>query len=80
MADVKTWPLWLRKLITDFIETGVVALLALSVALPSDRDSLVFFLGVLGAAIGGALLSAARRAIPSFILWVKDIFNVTSTT
>jgi predicted Co/Zn/Cd cation transporter (cation efflux family) len=71
-------PLWVRKFITDFVETGLAALFALTFVIPTTLDGGREVLLLVGAAIAGALVSAARRAIPAFIVWLNEKLGTTS--
>ena len=67
-----TWPLWLRHFITDFVETGLAALFAVTFIIPMNMDQAKEVALLLGAAVAGALVSALRRALPEFIIWLKE--------
>ena len=68
---MQSLPLWVRKFFVDAIETGIAAIFAVQFVLPQDEDEAVRVLAILAAAIGSALVSAARRAIPGFLEWLN---------
>lgn len=65
-------PLFFRKFLVDVIETGLAALLAVTFVVPTNADQAKEVALVIGAAVAGALISAVRRAVPEFIVWLKD--------
>lgn len=65
-------PLWVRKAIVDFVETGLAAIFALTIAFPQTWDDAKGIAVVVGAAMLGALIAALRRAIPGFLLWLNE--------
>lgn len=69
-------PLFARKFIIDFIETGIAAVLVLQLVVPADVEQAKEVAVVVGAAILGALVSAVRRAAPGFIEWVRGKLEV----
>lgn len=69
-------PVWFRKFLVDFIETGIGAILALQLALPANTDAAVRLAAVLGGAVFGALVSAFRRAVPGLVAWLRDVLAV----
>lgn len=71
-------PLFARKFITDFAETALAAVFALSLALPSTPGDLKAIGYAIGVGILGAAISAARRAIPGFLLWLNTQLGVPS--
>ena len=64
-------PLFVRKLIVDFIETGLAALLALTFVVPATIEQSKGVALLVGAAVAGALIAAVRRAVPEFLVWLK---------
>jgi branched-subunit amino acid transport protein len=74
---VNTLPLWVRKFLTDFIETGIAAIFAIQIVLPQDEEQAVRVLAIFAGAVGGALISAARRALPGFYAWVREKLQTT---
>ena len=71
-------PLFIRKFIVDFVETGIAAIFALSIAFPTDVASARQMVVVVGFALVGAAVSAARRAYPPFIEWLKTKLGVVA--
>jgi hypothetical protein len=65
-----TLPLWFRKFLVDAVETGLAALFALTFVVPTTVAEGREVLLLVGAAIAGALISAARRAVPAFLAWL----------
>ena len=63
-------PLFIRKFIVDFVETGLAAIFALSLAFPTDIASVKQMGIVIGLALLGAAVSAIRRAAPEFLIWL----------
>jgi hypothetical protein len=64
-------PLFVRKLIVDFVETGLAALLALTFVIPATLEQGKGVALLVGAAIAGALIAAVRRAVPEFLVWLR---------
>ena len=69
-------PLFVRKLIVDFVETGLAALLALTFVMPASADQAKEVATLIFAAVAGALIAAVRRAAPEFILWLRERLGV----
>ena len=67
------WPLFFRVFILDFAETALGLIFALNLVLPGDVDSAKIQAIVLTSAIAAAIVSAARRAIPGFVAWLKGV-------
>lgn len=65
-------PLWARKAIVDFIETGLAALFALNFVLPANIEEGKAVAALFLTAIAGAAIAAARRAIPGFLAWLNE--------
>ncbi len=65
-------PLWLRKFVVDFVETGLAAVFALTIVIPGNLSDAKAQALLIGAALAGALIAAARRAIPGFLGWLND--------
>ena len=65
-------PTWVSKVVVDFVETGIAAVLAVTFVIPTNLDQAKEVAVVVGAALAGALVSAARRAAPDFIVWFKS--------
>lgn len=67
-------PLFARKFVIDAVETGAAALVVLSLPIvqrlpdwqPIDRDALGHAAVI---ALAGAVVSAARRALPAALAW-----------
>lgn len=70
-------PLWLRKAAVDFVETGLAAIFALTIAFPQNADQAREVAILVGAAVAGALISALRRAIPGFLAWLNEKLGTT---
>jgi hypothetical protein len=64
-------PLWVRKFVVDFVETGLAVLLALNLVVPGSLDEAKAEAAIVGSAILSALISAARRTAPDFIAWLR---------
>lgn len=75
---LKKLPLFVRKFIVDFFGTAIPVLFLLNFA-GATNDPRAFLLTA-GAAIGTALLSAARRVFPAFIAWLDVQLNVSEDT
>jgi hypothetical protein len=65
-------PLWLRKFVVDFVETGIALIFGLTLIFPSTSSEAQQIAVVVGGAVLSALVSAARRAIPGFIVWLNE--------
>ncbi len=65
-------PEFVKKAIVDFAETGLAAVFALSVVLPSSVEDAKKVAVAIGVALLGAAVSAARRAAPGFIEYLKE--------
>ena len=70
-------PIWVRKFIVDFIESGFGAVVAVQFVLPSTTDEALKLAAIFGTAIAGALASAIRRAFPDFLVWFKAKLGTT---
>ena len=70
-------PLFVRKFIVDAIETGLAALFALTFVLPANATEGRELLLTVGAALAGALIAAARRAVPDFLAWLRELLGVS---
>jgi len=66
-----TLPPFARSFIVDFVETGLAALLALTLIVPTSVEQAREVGLLLGAAVAGALISAVRRAVPGFLVWLR---------
>lgn len=65
-------PTWIKKLIVDFLEVGLAALFALSVAVPTNMEEARRWALLAAIALGGAFIAALRRAaLPELIAWVR---------
>ena len=69
-------PLWLRKFVTDTVESGLAALLALTIVWPRSWEDLQAQGVIVAAALVGALISAFRRAVPEMIAWLRERLGV----
>ncbi len=65
-------PLFVRKFILDFVETGLAAIFALTLAFPTNGDQTRQVAVAIGLAILSAAVSAARRAYPQFVKWLGN--------
>ncbi len=72
-----TSPLWIRKAIVDFVETGLAALFALSFVIPATWEEGNAVALLFAAAIAGAAIAAARRAVPGFLGWLNEKLGTT---
>ncbi len=70
-------PMFIRKFVLDFVETGFAALVALGLIIPATTDEGKVLVLAVGTAILGAFISAGRRAIPGLLAWLKDKLGVT---
>ena len=73
LAKYNSLPLWVRKAVTDFVETGLTVLVGLNLAFPTSLHSAEAEAAVVGMALLGAAISAGRRAIPTFLAWFKTL-------
>jgi hypothetical protein len=71
-------PLFVRKFIVDFIETGLAAAFALTFVIPTTLEQGKEVALLAGAAIAGALIAAARRAAPEFLAWLNAKLGTTA--
>ena len=76
-ALIARTPLWVRKFIVDFVETGLAALLTLPLVAPATADEARILLTTVAAALAGALISAARRAAPDAYAWLAGVFGTS---
>jgi hypothetical protein len=74
---MKTWPLFVRKFIVDAIETGLAALFAIVLFVPTTMDDVTQQAIVIVVALAGAVIAAFRRAVPGFVLWLRDKLGLT---
>lgn len=65
-------PEFVKKAIVDFAETGLAAVFALTIVLPTSVDDAKKAALAIGVALLGAAVSAARRAAPGFIEYLKS--------
>lgn len=65
-------PEFVKKAIVDFAETALGLVFALEIALPSSVDEAAKGAVIIGGALIAAAVSAARRAAPGFILYLKS--------
>lgn len=65
-------PLWVRKFLIDFIETGLAAVFALVIVVPGSVEEAKTQGLIVAAAVLGALIAAARRAIPGLLAWLNE--------
>lgn len=69
-------PDFVKKAIVDFAETGLAAVFALAVVLPSSVEDAQKVALAIGVGLLGAAVSAARRAAPGFISYLRDKLGV----
>lgn len=65
-------PLFARKFITDFVETSLAAVFALTLAVPTTPGDLKAIGYAIGVGVLGAAIAAARRAVPGLLVWLND--------
>jgi len=70
-------PLWFKNALIDFVETGLAALFALQFAIPATLAEGKFVAILVGSAVAGAAIAAARRAVPAFLLWLNGAAGTT---
>jgi len=70
-------PLFVRKFIVDFIETGFAAIAGLALVIPNDLTQAKDEAVIVGVAILGALVSAIRRDGPDFFSWLQAALGYT---
>jgi len=71
---IRSLPAWVRKFAVDFIETGIAALALLNLTMPHSFDEAKIVGITIGAALLGALISAARRdLLPAVLDWLKGL-------
>jgi hypothetical protein len=78
MMSASSLPLWTRKFIVDFIETGLGAVLALDLVFPSSTPQAGQAAHLVGVAVLSALVSAIRRAVPPFRRWLRLKMGTTT--
>lgn len=71
-----TIPLFARKFIVDFVETALGLVFGLALVFPQSLEDLKGVGIVVGGAFLAAGVSAARRAIPGFLLWLNAKLGV----
>lgn len=69
-------PEFVKKAIVDFAETGLAAVFALAIVLPATVEDAKKVALAIGVALLGAAVSAARRAAPGFIAYLKSRLGV----
>ena len=70
-------PLWARKFLTDFVETGIALVFALNLAVPTNTDEAKVVAFAVGGAVLSAAISAARRSAPDFVAWLAGKLGTT---
>lgn len=70
-------PEFVKKAIVDFAETGLAAVFALQVVLPASVEDAKKVALAIGVALLGAAVSAARRAAPGFIEYLREKLGTT---
>jgi len=66
-------PLWAKKFIIDTVETGAGILIGLTFIIPGNLDELRALGLVVGSALLGAVVSAARRVAPEAKDWLVKV-------
>ena len=69
-------PAFARRFILDWVETALGLVLALTLTMPGDMDTAKAQALVIASAVLSALVSAARRAAPGFIAWLRERLGV----
>lgn len=69
-------PLFLRKFLIDFLETGLAAVFALTFTIPGSLEDGKAVALLFASAIAGAAIAAARRALPGLYAYVRDVLAV----
>lgn len=70
-----TLPLFVRKFIVDAAETAIAAVFVLNLIIPTSLDEAKAQAAIVGAAIIAGVVSAARRAAPGFIGWLREFLQ-----
>ena len=73
-------PMFIRKFIVDFAETGLATLFALAFAFPQSVADLKAIAVAAGVGVVGAAVSAGRRAVPGFLGWLRTALSVPEGT
>lgn len=71
-------PLFVRKAFVDFVETATAMIFALNFVIPGNLDEAKAQGIVFGGAVLAAAVSAARRAVPAAIAWLKSQMGVSN--
>lgn len=71
-SPIRRIPLFVRKFIVDAAEAAITAVLVLNLVVPHTVAEAQAQAVIIGAAILSAIVSAARRAAPDFIAWIKE--------
>lgn len=64
-------PPFAKGFIVDFATTALAVIFGLNLVIPSTLDEAKAQAAVVGVAVIGAFINAARRASPAFIEWLK---------
>ena len=72
MSAWSNLPVAVRKAITDAVETGIAAALAVSFTLPANLDQAKSTALVVAGAGFGAAIAALRRAVLTYLATPKD--------
>ncbi len=64
-------PLFVRKFLIDFAETAMATVFALALVFPASVEDGKAAAAALGMGVLGAAVSAARRAVPGFISYLR---------
>jgi len=77
-AFVAQLPLFVRKYIVDFVETGAAAVFALALVFPGSVADTKAIAIAIGVAMVGAAVSAGRRALPDIFEYLRGLLGVGS--
>lgn len=69
-------PMFARKFVVDAVETALALVFALELVFPTTVPEAQQAVVTVGGAILAATVSAARRATPGLILWLKGALGV----
>lgn len=71
-----TLPLFARKFLLDFVETGLAAIFALAFVFPTTLEEGQGVALLFASAVAGAGIAAARRAIPGLLVWLQTKLDI----
>lgn len=64
-------PLFARKFLLDAAESMLAVLFTLNLVIPGDLDGAKAQALIIGTALAGAIVPAARRALPGLVEWIR---------